>query len=965
MGLLPFARYSIVAIARRRTRVLYSLAGTLLAVAMVAGTSIAIDSSSVSMLLSATRDIPVDFLAVNSSCPLFFDESYFEPTLQQLSQVESVECATALARLGGLNLYPGLGGWAVGTPNGTLRPPGTNLLFFPSDSEGLIARFGIIGKLPERGMVAVSKNMARNLDVGIGDWIVCSYESNGGTNVNLSFQVSRIWDQSLPYVPSGMLGKTPGSVVVGYSYLQESIWGATQEDVWHVDSVILNMDDANSVAALVENASQADYVMNLEIQYYVWVDRTDVFQGGNVDLSVRRLEELHSMLSDVAQPYGLEFYDSALSIPLKSSETETAWTRTIFIGLSLPVVAIGVYLSLVGIDLGMTERRLEIATLKARGASASQVRASLLLECSMLGFIGGVLGLVLGLLVSRIFVASAAGFLTGGVPEYSASDFLVNPLSVVSSIVLGICLMLLSAYGPVKRASGIPISQALHIHASSMERTEYKPLLDIMILGLVALSVGSVLAARIGIGLSSTASLSAHMVLYLVWGLGTVISPFVPFLLSFALVRLLTRGTRKLYSFFTPLVKPWTRHLHYIVEKNIKRNPRRASSLCLIMSLTLAFGVFVSVAMESTISHEAAVLEYEIGADLRAQADLLPMEDPQDINFTLLDEVEGLPGVSGVCRYSVAFLEDGFYEPGGVGNAVVLDRSAYSDVVRYQGRSFEDEHRTLELLQKNGTVLVREEYAELTSVNVGNGILVDLRYYEGINETRIPLQLDVVGTFDALPGFPSTVYYVLNRSTLGFLPDYLMQPYFGMFIDLAEGSDQRSIANATWDLFHEAGIVLGDLVLLDDQIDALHRDPKFGSLRSFLYNEYGLSLVMMTVGVGLVVFVSFSDRQRELASIMARGASVSQMRKILMGETIVLMVMSVVIGILSGFISGFLFNSAMQTADERGVPRELVLSMATGVVLLATIVSLLLSSFVATRRACKMRLTEVLRIRGG
>jgi hypothetical protein len=412
-------------------------------------------------------------------------------------------------------------------------------------------------------------------------------------------------------------------------------------------------------------------------------------------------------------------------------------------------------------------------------------------------------------------------------------------------------------------------------------------------------------------------------------------------------------------------VKPWTRHLHYIVEKNIKRNPRRASSLCLIMSLTLAFGVFVSVAMESTISHEAAVLEYEIGADLRAQADLLPMEDPQDINFTLLDEVEGLPGVSGVCRYSVAFLEDGFYEPGGVGNAVVLDRSAYSDVVRYQGRSFEDEHRTLELLQKNGTVLVREEYAELTSVNVGNGILVDLRYYEGINETRIPLQLDVVGTFDALPGFPSTVYYVLNRSTLGFLPDYLMQPYFGMFIDLAEGSDQRSIANATWDLFHEAGIVLGDLVLLDDQIDALHRDPKFGSLRSFLYNEYGLSLVMMTVGVGLVVFVSFSDRQRELASIMARGASVSQMRKILMGETIVLMVMSVVIGILSGFISGFLFNSAMQTADERGVPRELVLSMATGVVLLATIVSLLLSSFVATRRACKMRLTEVLRIRGG
>jgi len=967
MGLLPFARYSIVAIARRRTQVLYSLVGTLLAVAMVAGTSIAVDSSSVSMLLSATRDIPVDFVAVNSSYPLFFNESHFEPVLQQLSQIENVECATALARLGGTDLWPSLGGWAVGPRDGALAPLGTNLLFLPSESEGLMAHFGIIGKLPERDMVAISKNMARNLDVGVGDWIVCSYEFEGGTSLNLSFRVSSIWDQSLPYAPLGMSEKIPGSVVIGYSYLQESIWGATQEEVPFVDPVILNMDDADPVAALVENASsQAGYAINLEIQYYVWVDRTDVFRGGNADLSVRRLEDLRSRLDDVAQPYGLEFYGSALSIPLKSSEAEAAWTRTIFIGLSLPVVAIGVYLSLVGTDLGMTERRLEIATLKARGASASQVRALLLLECSMLGFAGGLLGLVFGLVVSRIFVASATGFLTGGVPEYPASGFLVSPLSVVSSIVLGICLMLLSAYGPVKRASGIPISQALHVHASSVEQTEYKPRLDMILLGLVALSVGSVLAARIGIDLSSTVSLSANMVLYLVWGLGTVVSPFVPFLLSFALVRLITRGTSRPYSFFTPLVKPWTKHLHYIVEKNIRRSPRRASNLCLIMSLTLAFGVFVSVAMESTISHEVAVLEYETGADLRVEADLLGGgSDPRNINFTLLDQVEGLPGVSGVCRYSVVWLVDGFHELGGLGNAAVLDRSAYLDVVRYQGRSFEDEHRTLELLQRNGTVLVREEYAGLTGVDVGDDIQVDLRYYDGINETMVPLQLGVVGTFDALPGFPSTVDYVLNRSTLGFLPDYLLQPDFGMLVDLAEGSDRGSIANATWDVFHDAGVLRWNRVFLDDRIDALHRDPRFGSLKSFLYNEYGLSLVTMTVGVGLVVFVSFSDRQRELASIMARGASVPQMRRILMGETTVLMIMSAVIGILSGLTSGLLFNSAMQTADERGVPRELVLSIATGVVISATIASFLISSFIATRRACKMRLTEVLRIRGG
>jgi ABC-type antimicrobial peptide transport system permease subunit len=119
----------------------------------------------------------------------------------------------------------------------------------------------------------------------------------------------------------------------------------------------------------------------------------------------------------------------------------------------------------------------------------------------------------------------------------------------------------------------------------------------------------------------------------------------------------------------------------------------------------------------------------------------------------------------------------------------------------------------------------------------------------------------------------------------------------------------------------------------------------------------------MSVGVGLLVFVSVEDRERELACTMARGLSGSQMRRMLMGESFTLMVLGLVVGVSVGLTASYLFNTMPTSATL--VPKTMEFTVISWVMLLVSVASLILSSLLATARAGKVRLAEVLRIRGG
>jgi len=83
-----------------------------------------------------------------------------------------------------------------------------------------------------------------------------------------------------------------------------------------------------------------------------------------------------------------------------------------------------------------------------------------------------------------------------------------------------------------------------------------------------------------------------------------------------------------------------------------------------------------------------------------------------------------------------------------------------------------------------------------------------------------------------------------------------------------------------------------------------------------------------------------------------------------MGESISLMALGVVIGTSVGLLTAYLFN--LLTANLSGaLGHYLVFTWVSFILIFISIISLFFASLLATARAGKIRLAEILRIRGG
>jgi predicted lysophospholipase L1 biosynthesis ABC-type transport system permease subunit len=206
----------------------------------------------------------------------------------------------------------------------------------------------------------------------------------------------------------------------------------------------------------------------------------------------------------------------------------------------------------------------------------------------------------------------------------------------------------------------------------------------------------------------------------------------------------------------------------------------------------------------------------------------------------------------------------------------------------------------------------------------------------------------------------------VDIGTVSFVPEAWVTSSIMLFVDVHHGYDQSAVADEVAAICNEAGALVSSTEVYDELVAELMDDPTFGALSDFLYMEYALSFIIMCVGVGLVIFVTVSERERELACIMARGSSSSQMRKVLMGESLSLMSLGFVVGATTGIFSAWLFDALLQFVSNNGsVSTSIIIGNVTVAILVASLVSFVLASFLATSRLGRLRLAEVLRIRGG
>lgn len=968
MNALSFLRYALVSVVRNRRRSLFAMVGIALSTSLVAGSLIAIDTSASSMLHMAIGPTTVDFVGKDYmyTPDSGNDFSSNDQTVGMIKDVSGIREATYWLRSNG---------WSLRNSEGKeyISYLGESYLAFANpDSPLLLKANNIRGEMPDPGSVAIPKSVALGLGIGIGDEIVCSLEQialhfDPGLQIrvydmaylNLTLPVSQIWTQD--------------KSVAQY---QEDRPDLQDEKVVYLNNIDGFEPVVLSLASYptVMNSTALEFLSSTssqpELSYLVWTDRDSVISIADIQGSIDRLESIQAELNEIGSLSGFYAGDSRLENQLRSLDSDLESMKYLFLELSLPVSALGVYLSVIGVDMGANSRRREAGILKARGASNRLVMSYLVIEAGILGASASFIGLLLGVVGSRLLFGAVPSFSAGGTSSDSFWTVLnIGPMTIELAMLFGISLMFLSSFRSFSKISAASVRESIHHYSTLSAREDYSPDADIILISFSLLSVASIMITA-DAALRSGWSWLTELILgsVLMWGI--LLFPFMPFFLSFGVVRLLTRGSRKLYSRFAWFVRPWTKELHHLVRKNILRNPRRASNLGVLIALALASGLFVSVTMESTIAYQRNLVTYSTGSDMKVESHWYGSGVATDklLNLSKLSDLNAIEGVRATSSNIV--LNAQLPQSGTSADVwiAVINSTDYERAVNPSDRYFiGGGSGLLEELKTNGTALVSQHVLSSYYLVIGDILRVNISYsfwsQSILNEVSHEFLLTVIGAVKGMPGLSSADMYVDTHS-MEMLFDQNIDGtafYVDSIISLSRGTDPHVVGDAAASVFAAAGLDT-EIYIAADLIARSEHDPGDGALRGYLYMEYALSVAIMFLGVSLLIFVSVGDRERELACIMARGSSSSQMRRILMGESVTLMILGVVVGSLVGLLAAYLFNTLNPSAL---VPRTMEFGGVSWAMLFVSVVSILISSLLATIRAGKVRLAEVLRIRGG
>src|SRR5262249_4188315 len=151
----------------------------------------------------------------------------------------------------------------------------------------------------------------------------------------------------------------------------------------------------------------------------------------------------------------------AFTVQPPSSRTQQF--ETILAGYSMIVdmssafaLFVGLFIIYNAFAIAVTQRRYEIAMLRALGATRRQIRSLFLTESAVLGLIGSSFGLILGIAIARAVAGSISGMLGDiyGVTQ-NGGELSISPWILVMSMAVGTATSVLAALIPARQAAAV------------------------------------------------------------------------------------------------------------------------------------------------------------------------------------------------------------------------------------------------------------------------------------------------------------------------------------------------------------------------------------------------------------------------------------------------------------------------------------------------------------------------------
>jgi ABC-type antimicrobial peptide transport system permease subunit len=176
-------------------------------------------------------------------------------------------------------------------------------------------------------------------------------------------------------------------------------------------------------------------------------------QYDNIKIKVTDMEIVKEVQKQIQS---LGYQASSLTDALEGMKKTSRTVQAILGGIgavSLLVAAIGIANTMV---MSIYERTREIGIIKVLGADIADIRRLFLLEASLIGLGGGILGLLLSLGGSWILNKVAGGFM-GGAGKIS----IIDPQLALGAIIFATFIGLVSGYAPARRAMNLSALEAI------------------------------------------------------------------------------------------------------------------------------------------------------------------------------------------------------------------------------------------------------------------------------------------------------------------------------------------------------------------------------------------------------------------------------------------------------------------------------------------------------------------------
>ncbi len=910
---MSFFRYALLDIVRGRRRTFSAILGIVLAITFLAGTYIAIDSSTRATLEGMLAGVNGDF-TVGANRGSASD-------LQQILQVYPGVVDSAV-------FYRGYVG-DLGT-GGEITRVGAETTFVDPEKLPRIWRDAeVVGSLElPRGTVALTQSLASFLDIGIGE------------NVTL---VNFAWDPVDEEPVTYQLNLTVEALVTMSRPSEAAPFGPV---FWYDEWVVLM--HIRDVEWIGEQLSLSPGYARLAAE--VWVDRGRFINPYDIESSRRELARFERGLEQALVSFNASVSDN-VSFALSLYETQITSQRVIYLILSAPVLLLGLYLGAVGVDLGHAERRRELAVLKTRGAGGGQVLGLLLLGAVLSGILATAIGLVAGIGLSRLLLTVVNPFALEVAPAYDVIVLSVG--TVITVAAFSVVFMLLASYRSAKRTAKLPVAETLRYYAPGETKIDYRPTIDIVLVSLGIIALAGTWFVRFNPG---------NFVSFLVGIIFTVLLPLAPVFLIVGATRLLTRSTGRIYGWAARLWKPIAGGLHSIINKNLARNPRRSSNVAVIIALGLAFGLFIFAFLGSTVANQQRTIRASIGADINVRT--APLDDA-----SFLQNLSSVPQVSGISVVRVVYAE--VYGRGvqtyGVDPdtlfAVTQPESWYFD-----GMSAE---AAADAIRGEDQVLTSKAMADSLFLEVGDRIPITQEYY---NETAgrpedVTVNVTVAGIVRALPG---TVEYTYTVPSALYASHETLAPFieredgfFGegqILVDLQPGADWREAKGVI------VAMGVSYVQVYEEELLRATSDPFYRSVLGFISMEVAFIVAILTAGLGLILFAATLERDVEFAAIRARGASGWQASGLITGEASSIMIVGLVIGTVVGLVVAYFIFQVFIISfgpQEPLVPFLFALPLEGVLLVVITPIAMLLTALLIAWRVARMNVARVLKLRGG